>query len=255
MQTLLRMLTVAGVVCAATMTVVHAQQVPSPTTAAEVPWASTRHRHDQSVRADRWGAWPTCGVGRWSTASNRFARRSPKRPNPACWTGVVPVALQPDYAMLTGYISTRVSASSTCPNQDVVYGAGFVDAGQGAHRLPGPGFRGSLLGLRALRCAHRRVLRDRQAIRHQTRLLSDGRPELEGRDASRHHGSGALVYVTGRLPLPRIFMDDTADGPRGHPAGAQPGRLLPAIGVRREDEDHRLEQAPSFPGAEAHWQR
>ena len=37
MQTLLRMLTVAGVVCAATMTVVHAQQVPSPTTAAEVP--------------------------------------------------------------------------------------------------------------------------------------------------------------------------------------------------------------------------
>ena len=34
-----------------------------------------------------------------------------------------------------------------------------------------------------------------------------------------------------------------------HPAGHQSGRLLPAGGIRREDEDQGLEQAASFPGA------
>ena len=52
-----------------------------------------------------------------------------------------------------------------------------------------------------------------------------------------------------RVAMPRIFMDDT---PEDH-AAIQPAlsqiQVLPAEPVRRENEDQRLEQAPTFPGA------
>ena len=174
MQTLLRMLTVAGVVCAATMTVVHAQQVPSPTTAAEVPGpapgTAMTKAYMQTVgrMAYVWG-WSLVNM------SNRFAAFT-KAPEPGLLDGL-PVAYN-GLAMLTGYIapSQRVV---TCPNQDVVYGAGFLALDKGPS-FSRSGFRRSLLGLCALRRAHRRVVTDREAIRHQTRLLSDCRSELEG---------------------------------------------------------------------------
>ena len=87
-----------------------------------------------------WG-WPLVNV------ANRAAAFS-KAPEPGLVGGVVPVAYN-RLAMLTDYIAPH-QRFIVCPNQDVVYGAGFFESGQRAHRLPGAGFRRPLLGLCAL---------------------------------------------------------------------------------------------------------
>src|SRR5262244_1062859 len=122
-QTLRRTLTVAGVVCMATMTVVHAQQVPLPTTAAEVPGpapgtAMTKPYVQAVARSAYVWGWPLVN------AANRAVAFS-KAPEPGLMGGVIPVAYN-RLAMLTGYIAPD-QHFITCPNQDVAYGAGFFD--------------------------------------------------------------------------------------------------------------------------------
>jgi hypothetical protein len=100
-----------------------AQQVPIPTTAAEVPGpppgTAMTSAYVQTVgrMAYLWG---------WALVNNanRHAAFS-KAPAPGLLGGVLPVAHNA-VAMLTGYISPtqRVIA---CANQDVAYGAGFLD--------------------------------------------------------------------------------------------------------------------------------
>ena len=102
-------------------TTTHAQQVPIPTTAAEVPGptpgTSMSKEYVQSVghMAYLWG-WPLVNGANRSKA---FA----EAPEPGLLGGVVPVAFNRN-AMLTGYISPD-EHFVTCPNQDVVYGAGY----------------------------------------------------------------------------------------------------------------------------------
>jgi hypothetical protein len=100
-----------------------AQQVPIPTTAAEVPGpppgTAMTSAYVQTVgrMGYLWG---------WALVNNanRHAAFS-KAPAPGLLGGVLPVAHNA-VAMLTGYISPtqRVIA---CANQDVAYGAGFLD--------------------------------------------------------------------------------------------------------------------------------
>jgi hypothetical protein len=100
-----------------------AQQVPFPQTAAEVPGpvpgtAMTKAYVQMVGRmAYLWG---------WALVdnANRHADFS-KAPEPGLIGGVVPIAHNA-VAMLTGYISAtqRIIA---CANQDVAYGAGFLD--------------------------------------------------------------------------------------------------------------------------------
>ena len=98
-----------------------AQQFPIPTTPAEVPGpppgtAITRAYVQSAGRtAYLWG-WPLVNM------ANRAAAFS-KAPEPGLLGGVVPVAFGRN-AMLTGYISPEEHFIA-CPNQDVVYGAGF----------------------------------------------------------------------------------------------------------------------------------
>ena len=100
-----------------------AQQVPIPTTAAQVPGPpsgtamTTAYVQTMGRTAYLWG---------WALVNNanRHADFS-KAPEPGLIGGVVPIAHNA-VAMLTGYISAtqRIIA---CANQDVAYGAGFLD--------------------------------------------------------------------------------------------------------------------------------
>jgi hypothetical protein len=111
-QTLLRTLTVAGVFCVVMTTVVHTQQVPLPTTAAEVsgpaPGTAMTKPYVQAVArmAYIWG-WPLVN------AANRAVAFS-KAPEPGLLGGVVPIAYN-QLAMLTGYIAPDQHFIA-CPN-------------------------------------------------------------------------------------------------------------------------------------------
>ena len=135
-QTLLRTLMVAGTVSLVTTTVAHAQQVPLPATAAEVPGpapgTAMTKPYVQSVArmAYLWG-WPLVN------AANRAAAFS-KAPEPGLLGGVVPIAYN-HLAMLTGYISADEHFIA-CPNQDVAYGAGFFDLDKEAAVIQVPDF-------------------------------------------------------------------------------------------------------------------
>ena len=99
-----------------------AQQVPIPTTAAQVPGpasgTSMTKEYVQTVgrMAYVWG-WPLVNSVNRSIAFS-------KAPEPGLLGGTIPVAYNRN-AMLTGYISPSQTFIA-CPNQDVAYGAGWM---------------------------------------------------------------------------------------------------------------------------------
>jgi hypothetical protein len=115
-------LLVAALVGALAFTTAHAQQIPIPTTAAEVPGpplgTAMTKAYVQTVgrMAYLWG-WPLVNSVNRSKA---FA----EAPEPGLLGGVVPVAFNRN-AMLTSYVSPD-QHFVTCTNQDVVYGAGYM---------------------------------------------------------------------------------------------------------------------------------
>ena len=115
-------------------------------------------------------------------------------------------------------------------------------AGGGA----GAGFRRPLLGLPGGRPAHRQFRAARQDARHQARLLPAGRPQLEGRDAQGHHqGVPRLDQFRGGRPA--HLPGRHAGGQTRGPGAVAPGRDVSAGGIRRHDEEHRLEQDSARP--------
>jgi len=123
MKQTLRRLTYALAFSAAMATVVHAQQIPIPTTAAQVPGpapgtAMTRPYVQMVGRTAYFWGWPLVN------AANRAVAFS-KAPEPGLMGGVIPVGYG-RLAMLTGYIAPNQHFIA-CPNQDVAYGAGFFD--------------------------------------------------------------------------------------------------------------------------------
>ena len=98
-----------------------AQQYLIPTTPAEVPGPppgtamTTAYVQSAGRTAYLWG-WPLVNMANRATAFS-------KAPEPGLLGGVVPVAFGRN-AMLTGYVDPE-ETFVTCPNQDVVYGAGF----------------------------------------------------------------------------------------------------------------------------------
>src|SRR5215471_5811592 len=135
-RTILKALALAALVCVVMATVVHAQQIPLPTTAAEVPGpppgtVMTKPYVQAVARmAYVWG-WPLVN------AANRAVAFS-KAPEPGLLGGVVPVAYN-RLAMRTGYISPDQHFIA-CPNQDVTYGAGFFDLDKEAAVIQVPDF-------------------------------------------------------------------------------------------------------------------
>jgi len=124
MKTVPRLAFIAPVLaCALVSTPLQAQQVPIPTTAAEVPGPAAgtamTKAYVQTVGriAYLWG---------WALVNNanRHAAFS-KAPEPGLLGGVLPIAHN-SLAMLTNYVSPE-QRFVTCTNQDVVYGFGFLD--------------------------------------------------------------------------------------------------------------------------------
>src|SRR4029077_984337 len=99
------------------------QQFPIPKTATEVPGPApgtamtTAYVQSVGRMAYLWG-WPLVNVANRSDAFS-------KAPEPGLLGGVVPAAFNRN-AMLTGYVSPD-EHFVTCPNQDVVYGAGYFN--------------------------------------------------------------------------------------------------------------------------------
>jgi hypothetical protein len=100
-----------------------AQQVPIPTTAAELTKPATgvlmpkEYAKALGSAAYIWG-WPLV---------NRMNRRATiaKAPEPALLNGTLPAAPRGRLAMLQDYIKPE-QRFVACPNQDVVYGLGYM---------------------------------------------------------------------------------------------------------------------------------
>ena len=116
---------VAALVCALVVTTVQAQQVPIPTTAAQVPGPASgtamTKAYVQMVgrMAYLWG---------WTLVNSHnrragFAYLTSQNGNVPGWNGgVVPMAPIGQLCMLNDYIKPEQTFVA-CPNQDVVYGA------------------------------------------------------------------------------------------------------------------------------------
>jgi hypothetical protein len=115
-------LTLAALVCALTA-MADAQQAPLPTTPSQIPGpppgTAMTKAYVQMVggMAYLWG-WPLVN------GANRAAAAS-KLPEPGLIAGMMPMGYN-RVASLTGYIAPG-ERFVTCPNQDVVYSAGYFD--------------------------------------------------------------------------------------------------------------------------------
>jgi hypothetical protein len=183
-----------------------AQQVPLPKTAAEVPGPASGSAmtpaYVQTVgrMAYLWG-WPLVN------SMNRSIAFS-KAPEPGLLGGVVPVAFNRN-AMLTGYISPD-EHFVTCPNQDVVYGAGFyaLDKGPIVFQVPEFGDRFWVYALYDARTDEFSEIGKPYGTKPGFYLMVG--PDWKGEKPA---GITAVVRSSTSLAFsgPRIFVDDTAE--------------------------------------------
>jgi hypothetical protein len=154
-----------------------AQQVPIPTTAAQVPGPAPGTAMTQAYvqmvgrMAYLWG-WALVN------AANRHAAFS-KAPEPGLLDGVFPVAHNA-VAMLTNYMSADQRAV-VCANQDVVYGVGSLDNLDNepiVFQVPDFGDRFWVFALYDARTDELSHIGRQYGT--EARLLYGGRPELEG---------------------------------------------------------------------------
>jgi hypothetical protein len=197
-------LTVTLVVGAMTTIVSHGQQGPIPKTAAEVPGPASgtamTKAYVQTVgrMAYVWG-WPLVNVANRSRA---FAKVS----EPGLLGGVMPIAYN-RIAMLTGYIA-RDQHFITCPNQDVVYGAGFFDLDKepAVFQVPDFGNRFWVYALYDARTDEFSKIGKQYGTKPGFYLMVG--PNWKGKKPAR---ITAVVRSSTRVAFaaPRIFMDDT----------------------------------------------
>jgi len=183
-----------------------AQQYPIPTTAAEVaaPASGTAMTtaYVQTVgrMAYVWG-WPLVNMANRADAFS-------KAPEPGLLGGVVPVAFNRN-AMVTGYISPEEHFVA-CPNQDVVYGAGFYTLDKEPIVVQVPDF-GDRFWVYALYDART----DEFSAIGKAYSTKPGFYLMVGPDWKGQMPSGITAVVRSSTPLafsvPRIFMDDTAE--------------------------------------------
>jgi hypothetical protein len=169
-----------------------AQQVPIPTTAGQVPGPpsgtamTTAYVQSVARMAYVWG-WPLVNMANRSIAFS-------KAPEPGLLGGVVPVAFNRN-AMLTGYVSPD-EHFVTCPNQDVVYGSGFFALDKEPIVFQVPEF-GDRFWVYALYDARTDEFSEIGKAYGTKPGFYRGRPGLEGCDARRHHGGGAVFHLVG----------------------------------------------------------
>jgi hypothetical protein len=183
---------------------VQAQQVPLPTTPAEVPGppsgTAMTSSYVQSVgrMAYLWG-WPRVNS---INRSKAFA----EAPEPGLLGGVVPVAFNRN-AMLTGYVSAEQHFIAA-PNQDVVYGAGWMALDKEPIVFQVPDF-----GDRFWVYAHYDARTDEFSEIGKQYRTKPGFYMMVGPNWKGEKPAGITAVVRSSTSLafvtPRIFMDDT----------------------------------------------
>jgi hypothetical protein len=183
-----------------------AQQVPIPTTAAQVPGpapgtAMTKEYVRMVGRmAYMWG-WPLVN------AANR-AIASSKVPEPGLLGGVFPVAYG-RIAMLTGYIRADQTFVA-CTNQDVVYGVGYLALDKEPIVFQVPDF-----GDRFWVFAHYDARTDEFSEIGKQYGTKPGFYMMVGPNWKGETPAGITAVVRSStsmaLAAPRVFMDDTAE--------------------------------------------
>ena len=223
-----------------------AQQVPIPTTAAEVPGpalgtAMTKAYVQMVGRmAYLWG-WPLVNMANRSAA---FA----KAPEPGLLGGVAPVAYG-RLAMLTGYISPG-EHFVTCPNQDVVYGSGLfaLDKEPVVFQVPDFGDRFWVYGLYDERTDEFSEIGKQYGTKPGFYMMVG--PNWKGETPP---GINAVVRSSTSIvfAIPRIFMDDTPEDQKAiQPAISQIGFYpLSAFDGKMKTTD--WSKLPHFPAPES----
>jgi hypothetical protein len=228
-----------------------AQQVPIPTTAAQVPGppsgTAMTTAYVQSVGRAAY-VWGYALVN----MANRHADFS-KAPEPGLIGGVVPVAHNA-VAMLTGYISPdqRIIA---CANQDVAYGAGFLDNLDNApivFQVPDFGDRFWVYALYDARTDQLSNIGQQYGTKPGFYMVVG--PNWKG-ETPKEITAVLRSSTTVVFAIPRVFMDDT---PEDH-AAIQP--LLSQIvfyPLSRFDGQMKTmdwSKLPPLPRAQVQWQR
>ena len=147
-----------------------------------------------------WG-WPLVNM------ANRAAAFS-KAPEPGLLGGIIPVAFGRN-AMLTGYVSATQTFIA-CPNQDVVYGAGFyaLDKETVVFQVPDFGARFWVYALYDARTDEFSEIGQQYGTKPGFYLMVG--PNWKGETPA---GIAAVVRSSTSLAfaIPRIFMDDTEE--------------------------------------------
>jgi hypothetical protein len=176
-----------------------------PQTAAEVPGPALGPMTPAYVQmvgrmAYVWG-WPLVYVYNQRTALTKVPEH--------VIVNSVPVAPMNQVAMLTNYVSPG-ETSIADPNQDVVYGLGYLSLEKEPVVIQVPDFGDRFWTIPVYDARTDQISRTWVAIRHQARLLHGGGAELERRHParnSRQMRSSTDFAVT----MPRIFMSDTPE--------------------------------------------
>jgi hypothetical protein len=199
-------LPLAALVCVLMATAINAQQVPIPTTPGQVPspppgTAMTKAYVQTVGRAAYIWGWPLVN------SANR-AKAFSEAPEPGLLGGVVPVAYN-RLAMLTGYIDPA-ERFITCPNQDVVYGAGFFDLEKEpiVFQVPDFGERFWVYALYDARTDEFSEIGKQYGTKPGFYLMVG--PNWKGEKPA---GVATVVRSSTRMAfgVPRIFMDDTPE--------------------------------------------
>ena len=195
----------AALIGALAFTSAQAQQVPIPTTAAEVPGpasgnAMTKEYVETVGRmAYIWG-WPLVNM------ANRAASFT-KLPELSILGGLLPGF--GGIAMLTDYISPE-QKSVACPNQDVVYGTGFfaLDQGPVVFRVPDFGDRFWVYALYDGRTSEFAEIGKPYGTKPGFHMIvgPNWKGETPAGITSVVRSSTQLIFV-----IPRIFLDATAE--------------------------------------------
>ena len=223
-----------------------AQQVPIPTTPAEVPGPppgtnlTTAYVQTVGRAAYVWG-WTLVN------SANRHAAFS-KAPEPGLLGGVLPIAHNA-IAMLTGYVSAD-QRFVTCPNQDVVYGFGFLDNLDNepiVFQVPDFGDRFWVYALYDARTDEFSQIGKQYGTKPGFYMVVG--PNWKGETPSGHCG-GVTIFHDGGRRRRRAFSWTTRR--RITPPSSRCSVRSSSTRSRSfdgQDEDQGLEQAPAFPGA------
>jgi hypothetical protein len=235
-------------------TTAQAQQVPLPTTAAEVPGpaAGTAMTKEYVQMVGRmayvWG-WPMV---------NSHNRRASFATAPECgyMGGVLPVAPVGYNTMLTDYIKPE-QTFITCPNQDVTYGAGFsaLDKEPTVFQVPNFGDRFWVYALYDARTDEIAEIGKPYGTKPGFYMIVG--PKWKGEKPA---GITAVLRSSTELvfSVPRIFKDDTAEDTKAIQPALSQIQFYPLSEFDGKMKTKDWSKLPNFPappstGGETKW--